>query len=58
MSRAIRMTVYKFYKLKDFVKNYSKRKIKDELIESILQEVVAEYESVLITLEMLKRKVK
>jgi hypothetical protein len=52
------MTVYKFYKFKDFVKNYSKRKIKDELIESILQEVVAEYESVLITLEMLKRKLK
>ncbi len=52
------MTAYKFYKLKDFVKNYTKRKTRDYEIASILEEVVAEYESVLITLEMLKRKVK
>jgi hypothetical protein len=48
----------KYNILKGFLKTYQKRKLKDDEVVSILEEMVADYESVIITLDINKRKKK
>lgn len=48
----------KYNILKDFLKVYQTRKLKDDEVVSVLEEMVADYESVIITLDINKRKKK
>ena len=48
----------KYEILKGFLKEYQKRKLKDDDVISILEEMVADYESAIITLDINKRKKK
>jgi uncharacterized protein YeeX (DUF496 family) len=48
----------KYQILKGFLKQYKSRKIKDDEVVSIIEEMVADYESAIITLDIHKRKKK
>lgn len=48
----------KYQILKGFLKRYKNRKIKDDEVVSIIEEMVADYESAIITLDIHKRKKK
>lgn len=48
----------KYEILKGFLKEYQKRKLKNDDVVSILEEMVADYESAIITLDINKRKKK
>ena len=48
----------KYEILKGFLKQYQKRKLKDDDVVSILEEMVADYESAIITLDINTRKKK
>jgi hypothetical protein len=46
----------KYQILKGFLKQYKSRKFKDDEVVSILEEMVADYESAIITLDIHKKK--
>jgi|688.fasta_scaffold1115653_2 hypothetical protein len=46
----------KYEILKAFLKQYKSRKFKDDEVVSIIEEMVADYESAIITLDIHKRK--
>lgn len=46
----------KYQILKGFLKQYKSRKIKDDEVVSIIEEMVADYESAIITLDIHKKK--
>ena len=48
----------KYKILKEFLKQYKSRKLKDDEVVSVLEEMVADYESAIITLDIHKRKKK
>ena len=48
----------KYKILKGFLKQYKSRKIKNDEVVSIIEEMVADYESAIITLDIHKRKKK
>jgi len=48
----------KYNILKGFLKTYQKRKLKDDDVVSILEEMLADYESAIITLDINTRKKK
>jgi hypothetical protein len=52
------ITETKLHILKTFLKRYEQRKIQDKLLLNVLREVVVEYESAYITIEMNKKNKK
>ena len=45
----------KYNILKEFLKTYKKKKIKDQRMISVIEGIVADYESILITLDIKKK---
>lgn len=52
----MKITEFKLVELKNFLKNYKKRKIQNKILLNIFEEIVADYESEFITLEKNKGK--